>query len=198
MLHTTAEFNAFQIVVESRKFDMNEPLIVHLREIISVWRLVIVDPAGMALLLDKTDVDDLNSFLLVKTLVRTCSMKLEMDLQATEVQYAGEWHVYRGRGALSFLNCLSDSSVLITLSDSNSCLLALVKALCRIGVCLNPRVGVSTVRRLSFTHLRKLEWQSLRKGFSVLAALSDMFRNNTNEDIEYFVAHLIRMDRHQL
>ena len=70
MLHTTAEFNAFKMVAESRKFEMNEPLIFHMRHKNEIWSIVIVDTAGMALLLDKgTDFDDANSFLLLKTLV---------------------------------------------------------------------------------------------------------------------------------
>lgn len=60
MLHTTSEFNAFQIVVDSNKFDMNEPLIYHQRRIPQYngrslqystrkedWEVVIVDPAAM-------------------------------------------------------------------------------------------------------------------------------------------------------
>ena len=90
MLHTTAEFNAFQMVVDSRKFDMNEPLIFYFKETFSgyfrfrfsalVYRFsgyLKVDPAGLALLVDNgTDVDDPNSFLLLKTLVRSCSRNL--------------------------------------------------------------------------------------------------------------------------
>ena len=72
MLHTTAEFNAFEMVVESHKFDMSEPLIFHLTWYTELsldhWSFFIVDAAGMALLLDKgTDLDDANSFLLLKT-----------------------------------------------------------------------------------------------------------------------------------
>ena len=160
MLHTTAEFNAFQIIVESRKFNMNEPLIFHLRQIYTEWRLIIVDPAGMALLLENgTDIDDPNSFLLLKTLVFSCCPPhLETDLQAIEVFNTNpgntiNWRVSRGRGAICFLYNFSYGSLLtrIRLSDSQSVeLLALLKALCRLGLCLKPRVDLCAGRYMSF------------------------------------------------
>ena len=64
MLHTTAEFNALQMVVESRKFDVNGPLMFHLRLNKRDWRFVIVNLTRMVLFFDKgTDVDDPNYFL---------------------------------------------------------------------------------------------------------------------------------------
>ena len=111
MLHTTADFNAFQLVVESLKFDLSEPLILHVRNITidgrySDWELLIVDPAGMALCLDKKqfsyDQEDEDLFRLLKTLVLSCHLNLEMNLRAIQVDI-GKWSIYRASGALSFL-----------------------------------------------------------------------------------------------
>lgn len=72
-MHTTAEVNALRMVIESRKFDINEPLIFHMKMTTSYWLFVIGDFTGMALLLGKgSDVNDPKKayFLLVKNLVR--------------------------------------------------------------------------------------------------------------------------------
>ena len=53
MLNTSIKFNALKIIIESHKLDLNEPLIFHLWKNTLDWRYVIVDPAVMALLLDK-------------------------------------------------------------------------------------------------------------------------------------------------
>ena len=99
MLYTIAEFNAFQVLVEFRKCDMNEPLILHLTRRTMIpdswststteWSIVIVDPAGLALLLDKgTDVDIPNSFLLMKTLMPSCSLILqEANMRAIDLHF---------------------------------------------------------------------------------------------------------------
>ena len=160
MLHTTAQFNAFQIVVESRKFDMNESLIFHLWHI-EEWALIIVDPAGMALLLDKgTDSDDQsNYFLLLKTLGRFCSKTLERYLQAIEVHNAYDWIINRGRGPLSFLYNLCFSGwILGGLQCSKLVwLLACLKALIRMGLYLNRSVFLYNTLSFEFQSLRKLK-----------------------------------------
>ena len=140
MLHTTAEFNAFQIVVECHKFDMNESLIFHLWTKDFYWNedirlgFLIIDPTGMALFLDKgNDFDDPNSFLLLKTLARRFSLNLQMNFRAIEIVtvlpstatmdfdilpsgksiYGYQGIAYRARGAVSFLyNCSCTTGIL--------------------------------------------------------------------------------------
>ena len=195
MLHTTAEFNAFQMLVESHKFDVNEPLMFHIMTKETDWRLFIVDLAGMALLLDKgTDIDEPNSFLLVKTLVRICSVNPQMDLQSIEIVSNFEWRVCRGSDALTFIyNICTIGPPLIQLSGSRSVwLLALLKALSRVGLCLKSRVGSTTDRRLNFNRLKKLDLDYLSKDFSILLALFILFRITNNVHSEYFVGQLIR------
>ena len=68
-----------------------------------------------------------------------------------------------------------------------------MKALCRIGLCLKPRVGLSGVRCISFNGpIRKLEWGHSWRSFSLLSALTFMFRIDTNDYREYFVGQWIR------
>ena len=124
-----------------------------------------MDPAGMILLLDKgTDIDEANSFLLLNALVFNCCYPhLEMDLQAIEVQCTvkeGEhMQVYRGRVALFFLlNLRFLLSIAIAISIAQlEWLLALLKALCLVGLFLNPRVGPITVQSLGFDRLWEFE-----------------------------------------
>ena len=107
MLHTTVDFNAFQIVAESQKFDLTEGLIFHGRERNSTrkWNVLIMDPVGMALILDKgTEIEDLRSFLLLKTL-KLSSLSLKKELQTIEMKLElGVYSetAYRTKGALSF------------------------------------------------------------------------------------------------
>ena len=197
MLHTSAQFNAFQIVVESRKFDMNDSLIFHLWHIFD-WALIIVDPAVMALLLDKgtesTDIDDPpNYFILLKTLKHFCSKHLERSLQAIEVHNALDWIIHRERGNLSFLSSLWYSgSLLGGFSGSKLVwLLARLKALCRMSLCFDTRDCLFNTLYCSFRPLRKLTNNCLRKNKSVLLALTDMFCIISNADNEYYVGQLI-------
>ena len=144
MLHTTAQFNAFQIVIESRKLDMKEPLIFHLR-IKRNWSFFIVDPVGMALLLEKgTDIDDPpNYLLLLKPFGRICSKNLERDLQAIEVYaYTRNWRVHREKSLFSFLYSLGCSGSLFggISSLQSAWLLARLKAISRMGLCLYSRI----------------------------------------------------------
>ena len=91
MLHTTAKFNALQILMESHKFDMNEPLIFRRRWNLTAsrtdWGILKMNPSAMAISLDKRiGIADPDSFILIKILVRTCSLNLlEMDLRAVSV-----------------------------------------------------------------------------------------------------------------
>lgn len=76
MLHTTAQFNAFQLLVESQKFDLSSTIefdwnvCKHPADMRSKQcRRIRAHPVGMALLIDRgSDVSDGNSFLLMKTL----------------------------------------------------------------------------------------------------------------------------------
>lgn len=154
MLHTTPEFNAFEMIIESHKFDMNEPLIFHLTqntEFQANWDLFIVDPAAIVLLLDNgTDINNANSMLLLKTFVHLCCVRtLETNLQAIHIR--DEWTVFRGGDALSFLSIsyLSLGSFLALRSysycDFYMRLMALLKTMCGIGLCNKPCVGPATV-----------------------------------------------------
>ena len=59
MLFSTPDFNALQILIESGRFDMREPLIFHLCHYYGLnyqeWKLIAVSPLGMALLLDRNN-----------------------------------------------------------------------------------------------------------------------------------------------
>ena len=194
MLHTTAQFNAFQIVVESRKFDLKEPLIFHLKKK-TKWPFLIVDPAIMALLLDKnTDIDDRsNCFLLLKTLCRNRSINLERDLQAIEIHNTNNWIVHRGRGPFSFLYSLYySSSSLGGLTDSQSeWLMERLKALILMNLCLNRSVCLYNTYYLDFRALRKHQKKCSWKNKSVISALFNMFCTSSNANIEYYVGQLI-------
>ena len=70
----TIEVNALQVLVDSHKFDLSEPLLFHLpysRR--AIWSLSVeaVDLIWVAMLIDcDSDIDDPNSYPLLKTLIR--------------------------------------------------------------------------------------------------------------------------------
>ena len=194
MLYTSVNFNAFQIVVESHKFDLNESLIFHLRESRTNWSLVIVDPAGLAMLLDNgTKVDDPNSFLLLKTLKLS---SLEKDLRAIAIKLEDGFQketADRANGALSFLSTRSASFIVPHSSTHPLWLLALLNALCRMGLCFKPHVGPYSSRELDpdlFTAYKYYTWERT----SLLQFLIDIFdiRSDDFSGIEYYVACWIR------
>lgn len=86
MLHTTIEFNALQILVESRRFYFREPLVFHWFNSASYfrgenWNVFCVDAAAMAMLLSRgTSLEDPSSFLLLNTLHRNYILTYNMEL----------------------------------------------------------------------------------------------------------------------
>lgn len=75
MLHSTSEFNALQILVDSQKFDLSDYLIFHFKDNEYVglehWSLVAIDAFGLAILIDSVGNSTSSSFLLLKTLKKT-------------------------------------------------------------------------------------------------------------------------------
>ena len=107
MLNTSGDFIALQVLVDSDKFDLHEPLVFHIPPE-NCWSLVAVDPIGMALLID-SDINDPNSFPLLKTLLRSSRLHLNfnVDLRLMEMWLhasgTGHWEAFRAHCALSFL-----------------------------------------------------------------------------------------------
>lgn len=68
---TTSDFNALKVIVESEKLDLSEPLVFNCdtdEHFDTKWNVVVVDPAGLAMLIDSgTDIDDPTAFVLLKT-----------------------------------------------------------------------------------------------------------------------------------
>ena len=66
MLHTSGDFNVLQMLVDSEKFDLSEPLLFHMPlkyRPHNSWSLVAVDPIEVALLIERgSDFDDPKSF----------------------------------------------------------------------------------------------------------------------------------------
>ena len=198
MLYTTAEFNAFKIVVESHKFDMNEPLIFHQRQSSKSWSLGIVSPAGMSLVLvNGTDIEDPNSFLLLKTL-KLSFLNREKDLRAIEVRLVNGIQretAFRVRGALLFLyhRCCAFSRT------QPLWLFALLKALCRMGFWFKPHVDPMSLRSLNSSSQGEYPYKYYTcEELSSLWALTSMFdfwsigTIDGNPYMECYVAHWIR------
>ena len=164
MLNTTSEFNPLQILIDSHKFDLSEPLLFHLPlgGFMGMWTvsLVAVDPVGLALLIDSaSDIDDVNSYPLLQTLVcieRSSSLNpnpLNMNIRMMELlQHLPTTRLiaFRANGALSFLYSYSKyrsyAIARLTVSDPDSYinpiqrekrLLSTLKVLCRMGLTMN-------------------------------------------------------------
>ena len=158
MLHTSGHFNLLQVLVDSRKFDLSEPLLFHMPIAYGLpnsWSLVAVDPIEFALLIDRgSDFDDPKSFPLLKTLL--CSSRLHLnsnaDMRMMELSLdwysRAHWEALRAKGALSFLCGYRrygfHSFKRITCgfcsfhdTERHKLLLSLLKALCRMGLTLN-------------------------------------------------------------
>lgn len=87
ILYATPEFNALQIIADSRKFDLCEPLIFHWNFYTEYWYLVVLDAAGLAILLDRgSNVEDPTSFLLLKTLQHNSILKADMQFHIVEIR----------------------------------------------------------------------------------------------------------------
>lgn len=82
MLHTTAAFNALQILIESQKFDLSEPLVFHLFGCIRSDG-VSLSAVGTAILLDMGpgSLASPTAFPLLKTLERNSLLQIETDLR---------------------------------------------------------------------------------------------------------------------
>ena len=195
LLYTTNDFNGLQMLVESGKFDLPEPLIFHMiRRNIAEWSLVAVDPIGAAMLIHKgSDVDDPNSFILLKTLLRSSSLNLEMPISAMEIwphlQRPYEWSAFRSDGALSFIEwCYSSSFFSLKQLSSgknyeedgdqqNKRILSLLQALCRMDLFLMPHMRPTVCFRQLLNVLPETEM--LSKPF--LSVLMCMFRRGSGD-----------------
>ena len=117
---------------------------------------------------------------------------LDMDLQSINVVSNNEWAVFRGKGVLSFVyHICSSGSPLEQFSGALSqsvWLLALLRTLNRIGLCLNFSFKN---RHWIFSPLRKLGY-FLSQEFTVLLAVFILFRIPGNAQCNYFFSQLVR------
>ena len=194
MLHTKRYFNALQVLVDSEKFDLSEPLLFHMpfgNQPHGSWSLVAVDPIEVALLIDRgSDFDDLKSFPLLKTLL--CSSRLHLnfnvDMRLMELWLNADgtahWEALRTNGALSFIcgyrrysfYCFKQLVCSIFSSQHNQQhrhLLSLLKGLCRMGLTLNADTPHAyCYRRISSYHNYSVK--DIRSS-TFLEVLLDMF-----------------------
>ena len=214
MQQTTSNFDAFRMLVESHKFDMNDHIIFHLRHrhMMSVtgFTLFQMVPIAVALLVDKgVDMDDPNSFLLLKTLSRSFQ-NLEMILISRDVyvlkcpnpqeflyNFDDTQLFFRPNGALDFLyfcsRYLSSCDMLLDKTPLSN--LRLLKALCALGVCLNPRVYSCISNSKSSdadTMGTPQETVCADKGDALLVVLTNMFEIGQSAESEFFVSQCIR------
>lgn len=160
MLYTTSEFNALQILLESKLFDLSEPLVFHYYfSELNCWNILYADAAAIALLLDRgSAVEDPNSFLLLKTLQRNSLLKPEMKFRFIKTITNGINLVFEKMWAYSTNNALSlllgiqsmpyyDSSRGFVIDDLESPMhdlrriRSLVRALCHLGLlCPEPHI----------------------------------------------------------
>ena len=171
MLNTTGEFNALQVLVDSQKFDLNEPLLFHLPFYDwGVWKLslVAVDAIGVALQIDfVSNIYNPNSYPLLTKLVhrdrssRLDTNLLDMDIRLMELCLINNGttilNALRANGALSFLWGISRNEFdyftpLICLYfyeiheyeyvyERHRRQLSLLKVLCRMGLTLNADIS---------------------------------------------------------
>ena len=146
LLHSNDNFNAIQIIIDSSKFDLSEPLVFHARHCsidgYSIWSVIIIDPISIGMLLDSFDSgDSSSSFNLVKTLLTTSgstsTLRLAFELLPLPKQLnprAQDWYfltAVRSTDALSFLfgcsQVIDMYDKLFDSSEANKRVLDLVK-----------------------------------------------------------------------
>ena len=138
MLFSTTDFNALQILIESGRFDMREPLIFHQFDMDKrMCNLIVVNALGMALLIDTVKYENATAygrFLLTRTLLDASVASL--DDEFVFVNYdSKEWCAFRARGPITFLFGCDCKQINLQhyMSFNASSNRALVEMLCRVG-----------------------------------------------------------------
>ena len=107
MLFSTPDFNALQILIQSGRFNLREPLIFHQLDMHKrVWNLIVVNALGMALLIDTVKYENAAAsgrFLLTRSL-------LDASVASHDNEFVimgctdNEWYAFRTRGPIAFLS----------------------------------------------------------------------------------------------
>ena len=144
LLFSTADFNALQILIHSGRFNFREPLVYHLQRTNSnSWSLIIVNPLGMALLLDLYKYkEEKRSFVLSHTIIDASSDLLESVFLGIAIKCpdntAGDTDIssIRTRSLIVFICYVLRISFLCKyLCDvETTCILALIRTLIEFGV----------------------------------------------------------------
>lgn len=149
ILYTTTKFNALQILIDSQKFDMSEPIIYYWRNYSNkTWYLVAMSPVGLAILMDRCS----TSFVLLKTLKRNSLLKMDMEFCFMELatdSVFNRWKASRASNLLSFLvDCIDYESTKFWYSFQNAFFPETIRALHDLDIlCLQPTTRSSSLHR---------------------------------------------------
>ena len=218
MLNTNAEFNPLQMLIDSHKFDLSEPLLFHMHySYQGKWMLslVAVDPLGLAIQIDnESDIDNQNcNQLLTELFSRGRSSRLvknplnmNMCLMLLCLDYRGNtlFRSLRANRALSFfygcrsfpfqffdqLTCSNFISNGVYQRDRR--LLSLLKVLCRIGLTVNADTAPTYCYKYTsyYKSLNQLILDTHVFNFKFLEFLIDMFENWRHDSKGYFTKWL--------
>lgn len=186
MLYTKSRCNALQMLIDSQKFDLSEPLVFHYRfeSDDNSWDLVAISPIGLAILLDKgSSVADPTSFLLLKTLSHNSLLKMELELryfavEDSDQQDDSECDDCRASDVFSFLIGCYDSLFSQLMIDWNCdeivpIPISTLDALSELGaLCFNPDIHPAYFGTLYNSDSRNMEYTSIR--YTILEALAEM------------------------
>ena len=135
MLFSTPKFNALQILIESGRFDLRDPLIFHQCNddyFANSWKLIAISTLGMALLIDRATYTGSECRLfLTRSLLDAFLASLDGVFIGFQWINSNKWNSFRARGPIAFLfNC---DSIFEYLKTEASSTIVLIETLSRIG-----------------------------------------------------------------
>lgn len=188
MLCSTPEFNALKILIDSDRFDLREPLLFHICQSNSYyemdWRLVCINPLGMALLLDAFKYNEReHNFFLTRTLLDASLGSIDNDFYVMEC-YENGWSAFRTRGPIGFFyHCiLGVYSVASFLEGNVPSKLAQIGMLCEIGFELNSPLLCNT----RYKHGNENRLVTETRSITLLNAFSKIFEYDIQSNHSYY------------
>ena len=210
MLFSTPNFNALQILIESGRFDLREPLVFHLclcyNSDFEKWKIIVVSTLGMAILIDRYNYKFNRaecSFLLTRSLLNASMASLDDVFIGFHWHNKYEWSSFRARGPIAFLiNCTSWCFYLFkpaVLYPAASSTCALIEFLCRVGFEFSSPVHNYAKGYYALLQER-CKWSNV-SSFTVMDTLVSIFMNDLfgvdyfwqNTWCEYSIIQLLRM-----
>ena len=191
MLLSTPNFNLLKILIESGKFDFREGLVFHLCDSFSKeWKLIEVNPLGMALLIDIHGfMEEDRHFLLTRTLLDSKAVSLDDKFSVYEKNNSNV-KSFRTKGPIAFLfKCAYNYFSFNPTNIDSSHMLLLFKMLCRYGFEVRSPLRIEE----SVNCESQQDSTTILHTLAVLFTLFDNTSRKWKASTEYYISELINM-----